>query len=150
MANNFLIALGTAIGSAALLLSILFVCVKLFAPRKLDERIPISIPEPTVERPPVKPPIFAAIVGAPTCETSLVSILGGDVVLSDVVMPEVSGLEIAERLSQLGHTVPLVMMLTMQHSTASFTGPYRGKATKAQEPPRIPLSQTSLEPLPTR
>jgi CheY-like chemotaxis protein len=144
VASDFLIAFATALGSAALLLSILFVCVKLFAPKKLDERIPISIPEPTVERSPVEPPIEVSVL--PLLSPEFVS---PELILCDVRLPgEIPGSEIIERLRQQGQKAPL-LILTAQQSANSFMGPYRGKVTEPQERPRIPLSQTNPELLPT-
>jgi hypothetical protein len=168
VASNFFIALATAIGSAALLLSVLYVCVRLFAPRKLDERIPtspsisisastlISVPS-SIQGPTVKPSsveqqrnleanIRALGETFPHLHT-LRGILGGKVVISDFVTPDESGMQIAERLSQLGHQGPMVVFFTTKHQTASIMGPYRSKATEPQEPPPVPLLKTNKEAL---
>jgi hypothetical protein len=150
MVNNFLIAFATAIGSALVLLSLLYLGVRIFAPRKLDERIPISVSVPALI-PIQEPTAFTTVIpGLPSYGTSYASnlrgLLTGSAILTDVAMPNISGLEVADqlkRISQLGHTVPM-FILTAQH-VAETMGPYRSKAIEAQEPPPVRLSLANAE-----
>jgi hypothetical protein len=144
MVNSFFIALAFAIGSAIVLLSILYLGVRIFAPQKLDERIPgsisipISIQEPTAERSVEQPTLTTTIRALASYDPSLVPIrISGDNIVTSVAA---SGLETAaeiKRLSQLGHNVPMLVLTTL--------GPYPGKAATPQERPHTPFSQTNPE-----
>jgi hypothetical protein len=147
MVNSFFIALALAIGSTAVLLSILYVGVRIFAPRKLDERIPTSIPMPAAECSAEQPTSTATIRALASYEAALVPAIRGidvgDAIIASVVMPGVSGLEAAaqiKRLSQLGNNVPMLVLTTL--------GPYPGKVAPPQQGLYTPFSQPNPEVVP--
>jgi|SRR5579859_103174 len=110
MAIRFLIALATAMGSATLLLSVLYIGIRIFAPKTLEERIPDSA---------------RASELTPTT-----------LIVQDFVLPRMPGLELANLLANQEPRTANVYFWSSQPFRRSpsleLIGPYEGAAPQTQ------------------